>query len=102
MLVFTLGTDRLIPLFDLSEWDGSDAATMEIQMQNDILPLSCSQLISNLFIYLFYFNILLGSRSKPASTELKTGFVVMQPGKVQWVQTRKVQCLEDGIRGRAE
>ena len=27
--VLTLGTGRLIPLFDLSEWDGSDAASME-------------------------------------------------------------------------
>ena len=26
VLVFTLGTDRLILLFDLSEWDGSDVA----------------------------------------------------------------------------
>ena len=24
VLVLTLGTDRLIPLLDLSEWDGSD------------------------------------------------------------------------------
>ena len=27
VLVLTLGTDRLIPLFDLDEWDGSDAAS---------------------------------------------------------------------------
>ena len=29
VLVLTLGTDRLIPLLDLSEWDGSDGASME-------------------------------------------------------------------------
>ena len=29
VLVLTLGTDRLLSLFDLSEWDGSDAASME-------------------------------------------------------------------------
>ena len=28
-LVLILGTNRLIPLFDLSEWDGSDAASMD-------------------------------------------------------------------------
>ena len=29
VLVLTLGTDGLLSLFDLSEWDGSDAASME-------------------------------------------------------------------------
>ena len=29
LLVMTLGTDRLIPLFGLSEQDGSDGASME-------------------------------------------------------------------------
>ena len=29
VLVLTLGTDRLISLFDLSEWDASDGASME-------------------------------------------------------------------------
>ena len=32
MLVLTLGTDRLIPLFDRSEWDGSDAASLESRL----------------------------------------------------------------------
>ena len=29
VLVLTLGTDKLLSLFDLSEWEGIDAATME-------------------------------------------------------------------------
>ena len=29
-LVLTLGTDKLLSLFDLSEWDGIDAARMKI------------------------------------------------------------------------
>ena len=29
VLVFTLGTDKLLSLFDLSEWDGRDVASME-------------------------------------------------------------------------
>ena len=28
VLVLTLGTNRLTPLFDLSVWEGSDAASM--------------------------------------------------------------------------
>ena len=29
VLILTLGTDKLLLLFDLSEWKGSDAASME-------------------------------------------------------------------------
>ena len=32
MLVLTLGTDRLIPLFDLSERDGSDGGKHEVKI----------------------------------------------------------------------
>ena len=29
VMVLTVGTDRLLSMFDLSEWNGSDAASME-------------------------------------------------------------------------